>query len=60
MTRRVAFHQAKSSDGELFQVVTIFEPGVNKETVKKENQFTKRHQVLVGDGLKFEYKQKRA
>jgi hypothetical protein len=59
-TRRVTEHQAKSRDGEKLQVVVIHQEGINKEQVKKENRYSKRHSVLVLSGHKFEFKEKRA
>jgi len=55
MVRRVTQHRAKTVDNEFLQVITIWEPGVNKEQVKKMLPFTKRHHVLVYDELKKTY-----
>lgn len=60
MVRRVTSHYGRSKDGEQLQIVVCYEPGVTKEQVKKENRYSKKHQVLVGDGHFYRYKQKRA
>ncbi len=59
-TRRISEHEARSAEGEKLQVVVIHPEGVNKEQVKKENRFSKRHRVLVSNGFKYEFKSKRA
>lgn len=47
MTRRVTNHKRLSYDNKLLRVITVYEPGVNKETVKQLNRHTKRHHVLI-------------
>lgn len=47
MTRRVTVHKAESVDHEELVVWTVYEPGLNKEQVKKINRFSKRHYVLI-------------
>lgn len=54
MVRRVTVHHHKTIDNELLPVITIFEPGINKEQVKKINRFSKRHHVLVKRGENYE------
>lgn len=47
MVRRVVQHIAKSIDNEKLLVVTIYETGINKEQIKRLNEFSKKHEVLV-------------
>lgn len=41
------YHRAKSSEHEELQVVTVFEEGINKESIKQMNKFTKRYYTLI-------------
>jgi len=54
MVRRMTIHKHITSDRELLPVITIFEPGINKERVKKINRFSKRHYVLIKNGKDYE------
>ncbi|WP_200886096.1 hypothetical protein [Heyndrickxia ginsengihumi] len=56
MTRRVIEHKAFSHDREELLVVTVFEEGVSKQEVRKENPYTKRHGVLVRFGDKYDWR----
>lgn len=56
MIRRVLEQGYHSIDHERLVAITIFESGVDKEMVKQENRFSKRHDVLIGDSGKFEFK----
>lgn len=56
MIRRVLEQGYHSIDCERLVRITVFEPGVNKEQVKENNIFSKRHNVLVSDNGKFEFK----
>lgn len=58
MTRRVIHHKAINFDNEVLQVITIYEEGVCKSKIKidEPNAFTKRHDVLVKRGDKYEFK----
>ena len=58
MVRRVTQYRAKTVDNEFLQVITVWEPGVSKEQVKKMLPFSKRHNVLIYDHFKktYEYK----
>lgn len=56
MVRRVVEHEALSVDREKLIVVTIYEPGISKEQVKKFNRFSKRHDVLVPGADGYEWK----
>ncbi|HHY74059.1 MAG TPA: hypothetical protein GX497_12735 [Bacillus bacterium] len=56
MARRVVVTKAKSADHELLQVIVIYEEGVNKQIVKAENPFTKRHDVLYQSSNGYEFK----
>lgn len=57
MPRRVTEHVGKTFDGEFLQIVTVFEPGVKKQEVKKLLPYDKKHQVLVFNGCRYRYKQ---
>ncbi|MGG3677510.1 hypothetical protein ABEU95_12535 [Heyndrickxia faecalis] len=56
MPRRVVEHLAKSRDHEELLVVTVFEEGLNKERIRKESIFSKKHAVLVKRGEKYDWK----
>jgi hypothetical protein len=56
--RRVVEHQYRTSESDLLQVVTVFEEGLSKEDIKKENRYSKHHQVLVRDKDFYYFKQK--
>lgn len=58
MTRRVVHHKAMSVDREELNVITIYEPGIKKEDIKKMNKYSKRHGVLVKRGHFYDYIQK--
>lgn len=47
MTRRVTVHKSRTKENELLTVVTVYEPGINKERIKQMNRYSKRHHVLV-------------
>jgi hypothetical protein len=38
----------------------VWEEGYNKEQIKKEIPFTKKHDVLIQSGKLYEFRQKRA
>ena len=41
-------HKARSIDGDLLQVVTVFAEGENKEVVKRESRlYTHRREVIL-------------
>ncbi|MDX8359806.1 hypothetical protein [Cytobacillus sp. IB215316] len=48
-TRQVAMHKGISNDRETLSIITIYEPGINKQQVKVENPFTKNWGVLLLD-----------
>lgn len=56
MIRRVVEQTYHSIDYEPLARITVFEPGVNKEQIKAKNIFRKRHDVLVENGGKFDFK----
>lgn len=60
MTRRVTIHKSRTTDGELLQVITIYEPGINKESIKQLSRFDKHHGVLVFNRHLHGYEYKRA
>lgn len=55
-TRRISKHRAKSADHEDLTVLTIYESGVNKERVKRMNDYSKRHYVLVNYNDEYDWK----
>jgi hypothetical protein len=56
MTRRIVEHEARNFDGEVLQVVCVYEPGMKKEDIKKIDPFSKKHQVLYFKGDSYEFK----
>ncbi|MEH6941506.1 hypothetical protein [Bacillus sp. JJ722] len=55
MTRRILEQGFNTIDHERLTIITIYEEGINKERVKKENGFSKKHQVLVPNGHSYAY-----
>ena len=47
--RRVTEHQAINFDEDKLLIVTVWEPSVKKEELKKQNIFSKSHEVLYFD-----------
>lgn len=58
--RRVASHRKMNLDGEELQILVCYEEGINKEQVKKENPYSKQHQILIKKGPFYSYLDKRA
>lgn len=56
MIRRVVEHTALSPDRERLKVVTVFEPGINKERAKKMIGYSRRHYVLINRKGDYEWK----
>ncbi|SPU10995.1 Uncharacterised protein [Niallia circulans] len=56
MTRRVVTHHGISRDNEPLTVITIYEPKVNKEQIKKLSPYCKTHQVLIKTGKSYDFK----
>lgn len=56
MIRRVLEQGYHTIDNERLVTITVFEPGVNKQAVRQENQFSKRHKVLIERNGEFEFK----
>ena len=56
MIRRVLEQGYHTIDNERLLTITVYEPGVDKKTVRKENPYSKRHAVLVECQGKFEFK----
>ena len=56
-TRRVTTYSGRSVDNEKLTIISVFEPGINKQQVKKDIRYTKRHQVLVSSGDSYRYKE---
>jgi hypothetical protein len=58
--RRVVEHQYRTNESDFLQVVTVFEEGLSKEDIKKENIYSKNHQVLIKRNDIYDFKDKRA
>lgn len=43
----MTYHKAKSSEHEELQVIICYEEGINKESIKQMNKFTKRYDTLI-------------
>ena len=56
MIRRILEQNYNSVDRESLQTITICEPGIKKEDVKRTNNFSKKHKVIILDGGNFNYK----
>ncbi|TDQ35255.1 hypothetical protein [Aureibacillus halotolerans] len=56
MTRRVVETKAVSADRERLLVVTVYEEGINKEFIRRQNIYSKRHDVLVKSGSQYDFK----
>lgn len=56
MARRVVVTKAVSLDCEVLQVLTVYEEGLGKQEVRKENPYSKQHGVLYPRGKRYEYK----
>lgn len=51
MIRRITEHQAKNSDHELLQVVTVWEEGIRKRDIK--TKYSLHHAFLTKRGQKY-------
>jgi hypothetical protein len=49
-------YKTVSRDHEKLSVIIIEQEGINKESLKKENKCSKTHEVLVSNGLLYEFK----
>ncbi|WHY76089.1 hypothetical protein QNH20_18425 [Neobacillus sp. WH10] len=58
--RRVTEHQKHTLDGEELSILTCYEEGIKKEQIKKENPFSKKHEILKFDGQRYEFLPKQA
>ncbi|WP_102274066.1 MULTISPECIES: hypothetical protein [Cytobacillus] len=56
MARRVVETNAASLDRELLQVIVIYEEGVSKQDIRKENPYSKKHGVLYQAAGAYEFK----
>lgn len=56
MIRRVTHHKKMSKDGEMLSIITVYEQGVNREIIKNNSPYCKKHHVLVKNGNSYEYK----
>lgn len=56
MARRVVETKAVSLDRELLQIIVVFEEGVKKQDIRKENPYSKRHGVLYKSYGAYEFK----
>ena len=59
-TRRVTEHSGKTYDGEMLQIVTVWEESMNKEKVRKLTPFSKKHKVLIKCSGRYEFARERA
>ncbi len=56
MPRRVIEHTRRDQEGDLLQVVSIFEEGVNKEQAKESVPYSRKHNVLLNKKDHYTYK----
>ncbi|MBS4191773.1 hypothetical protein KHA94_16405 [Bacillus sp. FJAT-49705] len=56
MTRRVVETNGISLDRERLQVIVIYEEGISKQDIRKENPFSKKHSVLYNASGAYEFK----
>lgn len=56
MARRVVETAMVNKENDRLLLLTVFEEGLNKETVKKENRLTKKHAVLYKSVSGYEFK----
>jgi hypothetical protein len=54
-TRRLTTHKKVNFDGEVLQVLILWQEGEGKEVIKKENRFSKTQEILVNRGQSYEY-----
>jgi hypothetical protein len=55
MTRRLTTHKHVNLDGEVLQVLILWQEGEGKEVIKKENRFSKTQELLVNRGKSYEF-----
>jgi hypothetical protein len=58
--RRLTCHKKVNFEGDELQVLICYEEGFKKEDIKKENPYSKTHEILVRYGNKFEFARQRA
>ena len=56
-TRRVITYTGKSVDNEKLTIISIFESGINKQQIKTDNPYSKKHEVLISNGAVYRYKE---
>lgn len=56
MARRVVETVAASLERELLQVITIYEEGISKQDIRKENPYSKKHAVMYQSAGAYEFK----
>lgn len=56
MTRQVVEHTSVSRVHGKLTVITIYENGISKEQIKRMNQYTKKHDVLIHRNGLYEFK----
>lgn len=56
MTRRVVETSAVSLDREKLQVLVVYEEGISKQDIRKENPYSKKHGVLYKSSGAYEFK----
>lgn len=57
MARRMVETNAVSLDREILQVIVIYEEGLKKKDIRKENPYSKKHHVLFTSGNGYEFKE---
>jgi len=56
MPRRVIEHTRRDQEGDLLQVVSVFEEGVNKEQAKESVPYSRKHLCLINKKDQYRYK----
>lgn len=53
--RRLTTHKKVNFDGDVLQILIIWEEGCCKEIIKKENKYSKTQELLVNRGKSYEF-----
>lgn len=56
MARRVVETNAVSFDREQLKVLVVYEEGISKQEIRKENPYSKKHAVLYKASGAYEFK----
>lgn len=57
MARRIVETNAVSLDREMLRVLVVYEEGVKKQDIRKENPYSKKHSVLYPAAGGYEIKE---